>query len=107
MLVKMEKFVMFIAAIMLMVMTAALGITYYELSPFFNGDGLAEWRENGGFHKYVVTYEGRKYYCDYVESIAGHPERLILYRGKDHLLLPDKYSVEKRRAFPNAGFIKK
>lgn len=59
------------------------------------GDGLSVWRENPGSMKYEVIFEGRTYYCDHVESPAGFPEKLLLYRGEDHLLLPDKYAVEK------------
>jgi hypothetical protein len=73
----------------------ALCCVYYNVSPYLNGDGLAEWRSDPGTMKYEIIYQGRKYYCDRVETLAGHPERLVLHRGRDHMLLPDKYAVHE------------
>jgi len=56
-------------------------------------DGLGEWRKNSDYDC-AVMFRGERYYCDQAETLAGHPEKLILYRGEDYLLLPDKYSVK-------------
>lgn len=76
-------------------------LIYYIIKSECN-DGLDAWRIGFGC-SYVVTYQGQKYYCDYAESLAGYPEKIVLHRGEDYLLLPDKYAVEKMNPLPNSG----
>lgn len=84
-----KRYLLIILAIMVLLLV--LGVVKIEVN---FGDGLGEWRKNSGYD-YAITYQGRIYYCDHSETMAGFPDKLILYRGEDFLLLPDKYAVKK------------
>lgn len=77
------------------IIVAVLFITGIVNLKVIRNDGLDNWRRNPGEAKYAVTYQGQKYYGDHVETVAGYPDRLIIYRSSDYLLLPDKFAIEK------------
>jgi len=79
------------------IIVAVLFITGAVNFKINKNDGLENWRRNPGNAKYAVTYQGQKYYGDHVDTVAGYPDRLVIYRGSDYLLLPDKFAVEKVR----------
>lgn len=70
-----------------------LGNLYYRT--ILKSDGLDEWRRPDGVAIVEVIFEGDTYYCEYSESIAGYPGKLLLYRddGGSYLLLPDKIAI--------------
>lgn len=52
------------------------------------------WMDSQGLYMTKVTCNGQIFYCEHAEVMAGYPDRLVLYRGDDYLLLPDKIAVE-------------
>jgi hypothetical protein len=69
-----------------------LGI--YILKPDNQQPELIEWSDSAGY-KSAIWINGKTYYGEGIDNIAGEKPRFIIYRGDDYLVLPDKIIVRK------------